>query len=193
MTSSSRSATSSGTAFARRAVDQDDELVASHPADGVGIAKCALQAVRDRHQQQVTHVVAEAVVHVLELVEIDVQGRSSGALPPAAGQELLHAVHDQGPVRQAGQRVVHRLMTQFVGLLTHDAQCPCAPGARHEHQRPAEQAQGDSCDQQCERVATCEHPAGTACTEGRDRPAIVQGDRRRLGADRRPATLERHA
>ena len=137
--------------------------------------------------------VAEAVVHVLELVEIDVQGRSSCALSPAAGQELLNAVHDQGPVRQAGQRVVHRLMTQFVGLLTHDAQCPCAPGAHHEHQRSAEQAQGDSCDQQCKRVATCEHPAGSDSTVGRDRPAIVQVDRRRLSADRRPATLERHA
>ena len=101
ITSSSRSATSSGATLSDAAVDQDDELVAAHPPDRVGVSQGARQPGRHRDQQLVTGVMAQGVVDVLEVVQIDVQRRADGPVAAVAGQELLDAVHDQRPVRQA--------------------------------------------------------------------------------------------
>ncbi len=48
------------------AVDEDDELVATHPPDGVDVAQRRVRRVGDRLQQLVAGVVAERVVDVLE-------------------------------------------------------------------------------------------------------------------------------
>ncbi len=88
------------------AVDEHDELVAAHPADGVGVSQGGLQAGGDRGEEPVAGLVAQGVVDVFELVEIDVQGGAEGARATVAGQELFDAVHDQRPVGQPGQRVM---------------------------------------------------------------------------------------
>ena len=45
-------------------------------------------------------------------------------LATVAGEQLLDAVDDQRPVRQPGQRVVQRLVTQLPGPLTDQLQRP---------------------------------------------------------------------
>jgi hypothetical protein len=67
-------------AFAAQALAEDHELVASEvghavsgTADRIGAAQRLLQAGGDGHEQLVAHVVAEAVVDVLEAVEVDEQ------------------------------------------------------------------------------------------------------------------------
>ena len=50
---------------------QDDELVAAEAGDDVGLADMAAQPVGDRAQQQVAARMAERVVDLLELVEVD--------------------------------------------------------------------------------------------------------------------------
>ena len=102
-------------AVERGAVDQHDELVAAHPADRVGLAQRARQPGRDCDEQPVAGVVAERVVDVLEVVEVDEQRGAGRAVAAVAGEQLLDAVHDQRAVRQAGQRVVQRLMAQLAG------------------------------------------------------------------------------
>ena len=51
-------------------VDEDCEFVAAEPGDRVEVAELRLEAVGDRDQQRVAGQVTEAVVHVLEPVEI---------------------------------------------------------------------------------------------------------------------------
>ena len=66
----------------------------------------------DGHQQPVADVVAEVVVDRLELVEVDEQHRDHAVAAVQSRQRLARAVHQQQPVRQAGQRVVQRLALQ---------------------------------------------------------------------------------
>ena len=64
----------------------------------------------DGPEQVVAGGVAEAVVDRLEAVEVDEQ---DGDLDPSAGgraERLLDPVEEEGPVRQAGQRVVEGLV-----------------------------------------------------------------------------------
>ena len=62
------------------AVEQHDELVSADAADGVGIAQRTGQSSSDRYQQPVAGLVTERVVDVLEVVEVDVQGRADGVV-----------------------------------------------------------------------------------------------------------------
>ena len=78
ITSSSRSATSSGATVEWRAVDQDDELVAAHPRRSCRRrATCVVSRGGHGHEQPVAGLVAERVVDVLEVVEIDEQRRAA--------------------------------------------------------------------------------------------------------------------
>ena len=71
------------------------------------------QPSRDRDQQPVTRLMAQGVVDVLEVVEIDEQRGPDRAVATTTGEQLIDPVDDQRPVGQAGQRIVQRLMAQF--------------------------------------------------------------------------------
>ncbi len=99
-----------GTAGRRPALDEHDELVTTETGDRVAFAQRAQQSSGHRLEQLVARLVAEGVVHLLEAVEIHEQRRGLGAVAPGAGQHLLDPVEDERAVRQAGERVVQRLM-----------------------------------------------------------------------------------
>ena len=86
--------------------DHHHELVAAQARHGVDAAHAAAQALCHVLQQQVAHVMAQGVVQGLEVVQVDEQQRTALALALGAGQCLLHAVHQQHAVGQAGERVV---------------------------------------------------------------------------------------
>ena len=65
------------------------------------------QARGGRGQQLVAHVVAEAVVDQLEVVEIEEQDRGMRVLAAEPGQRVLEAVDEQHAVGQPGERIVH--------------------------------------------------------------------------------------
>ena len=78
----------------RRVVDageHDRELVAAHPGDEVAGPDAAAQAAATRDEELVAGVVAEAVVHVLEAVEVEEQHRErvAGPAPAAHALQLL--------------------------------------------------------------------------------------------------------
>ena len=56
-----------------RLVAEHDELVAAEPGHGVAVAGAAREAFGHLDQQRVADVVTEAVVHVLEAVEVEQQ------------------------------------------------------------------------------------------------------------------------
>ena len=88
----------------------DDELVAAEPRDGVRAADDVLQAAAERDQQLVAGLVAERVVDRLELVDVEQQHRDVALRALRAGERLADAVVEERAVRQAGQRVVERLV-----------------------------------------------------------------------------------
>ena len=104
----------------RHAVEQDRELVAAEPGDGVRRPHGRLEPARDRDQQLVSHLVAERVVDELEAVEVQEQDGRGGARVGALGaaDRLVEAVEEQHAVGQAGERVVQRVVLQaLLGLL----------------------------------------------------------------------------
>ena len=89
---------------------QHAELVAAEAGDGVGGAQRGLQPLGDLLEEHVAVVMAERVVDLLEVVEVhDHHGRAAvAALGGAHG--LLDAVAEEHAVREAGERVVQRLV-----------------------------------------------------------------------------------
>ena len=98
-------------------LEQDDELVAAEARRGVDAADAAGEPVRGLAKQIVAGRVTERVVDVLEHVEIDEQ--HGGLRLPALGpdQGVLEAVDQQQPVREAGERIVQRLVHRVLDRL----------------------------------------------------------------------------
>ena len=69
-------------------------------------AQALAQPVADRPEEHVADRVAEAVVHGLEVVEVDEEDGDAAALANGARQRVLEAVLEQGAVREPGQAVV---------------------------------------------------------------------------------------
>jgi hypothetical protein len=98
-------------------LEQDGELVAAEAGDGFGAAENPAQPAGDFLDQRIAGEVAEAVVDVLEPVEVEQQDRH--LLPvPRADQRLVGGVVEQRPVRQPGEHVVVGEMVRlgFLGL-----------------------------------------------------------------------------
>ena len=86
-----------------------------------------LQPVRDGLQELVAGVVAEGVVDVLEPVEIQEQQRRERPVALGARQRKLETVAEEEPVRQPGERVVRRLVSDLllrVDSLDHASKMP---------------------------------------------------------------------
>ncbi len=110
--------------------DQDRELVAAEPRDGVRGAQGRLQALRERDQQQVAGGVAEAVVDGLEVVQIDEQHRQLAPIAIGPRLSVNDAVVKQSPVGQTRQPIMEgamdellfeRLALAHIAAVEHDA------------------------------------------------------------------------
>ena len=86
----------------------DDEFIAAHSGDGVGFAHQPAQPVGDDLQQLVAGVMAERIVHGLELIEIEMMDRDRFLAVDPAAQRLFEPLVQQHPVGEVGQRVVVR-------------------------------------------------------------------------------------
>ena len=95
-------------------LDKDGELVSTQERDGGAGAKRRLEAVPDLAQHRIAYGVTSGVVDILEVIEVDHRQRERGAASDGSGQRVLHPVLKEGAVRQAGERVVERLMRQLL-------------------------------------------------------------------------------
>jgi hypothetical protein len=91
---------------ARQVGEQDEVFVAAQPRHRVAFTQQPAQALAPLGEEAVAHGVAEAVVHHLEAVQVDVQHRHLAAGAPRRRQCLLDAVADDVSIGQAGQAVV---------------------------------------------------------------------------------------
>ena len=116
-TSSSPSAKgSSNTARRRRAsastsstlgdvAAHDRELVAAEAREPVAGAQHAVEAARRSREQLVAGLVAEAVVHDLEVIEVE-EHEADARVVGARGERVLQPLDEHHAVRQLGQRIV---------------------------------------------------------------------------------------
>ena len=103
---------------------EDHEFVASETPHAVRPPHGGGEPFGHAPQQLVAGTVPEAVVDLLEVVKVEEHGGDRLPGPAPAGEHLLRAVEDQGPVRQAGERVVQRLEPELTGPLVDQAQRP---------------------------------------------------------------------
>ena len=90
-------------------------VIARDAGDGVDLARARRQPPRHLDEQLVAHLVPEAVVDDLELVEVDVEQREPAlGIAVVAGQAVGQAIRQQAAVREARQRVVHRLEAELL-------------------------------------------------------------------------------
>ncbi len=115
--------------------NQYHELVAVAARHGVFGPDAAGQAFGDHLEQAVPLVVADGVVHRLEVVQIQHEKRHLAPLPAGHEQRLAHAVGEQVAVHEPGQEVVARLVFEL--LLVALALGDVLEGLDHRQQLPA--------------------------------------------------------
>ena len=92
-----------------RPVQQQGKLVAAQPRKRVARPAHLREPLRNRLEELVAGIVAEAVVHLLEPVEVDEQNGERAARAGRAGERLLQAVAEECAVGQHGETVVEGL------------------------------------------------------------------------------------
>ena len=95
-------------------LQEDRELVAAESRHRVGHPGARAEPLGRGDEQPVAHLVAQAVVHLLEVVEVEEQHRQR--VPVAAGerQRMADPVAEERPVGEPGERVVERLVDQLL-------------------------------------------------------------------------------
>ncbi len=96
-----------------RTLEQDGELVAAEAGNGVTGAHRMRRAPADLDEYLVADAVSQAVIDVLELVEVAEEDAERHRVRSAWLQCMGEPVGEQLPIRQAGQRIVERLMGQL--------------------------------------------------------------------------------
>ena len=87
-------------------VDQDREFVTAEPGSRVGRPEHGPEPQRDRAQQLIAQLMAEAVVDRLEVVEVEEQHGEQPIRPIRDRQRLGEAVLEQRPVGEPRERIV---------------------------------------------------------------------------------------
>src|SRR5439155_6453995 len=109
--------------------EDHDELITAVPGDGVGRSNGGRESLRDLDQELVPRPVAERIVHILEVVEVEEdQRRSDAGFASRPGERHGQPIQQQLPVRQSGQDVVDGPMQQLVL-----DQLPSAEVLEHPH------------------------------------------------------------
>ena len=127
-------------------------------------------------EQAIAELMAEGVVDILEVVQIDVE-RSHGARRSCrTAQHLLGPVEEQRPVRQSGQGVVERLVAQLSGALGHQGEGPLTRPGHVEQEEKEDHAQGAADGTRARCPGGC--PAALA-------GPLITTIGRRIGQDRR--------
>ena len=122
----------------RRLREDEGELVAAPAEARVVLAQAGAQDLADRHQAAIAGGVAEAVVDVLEAVEVGDDDRQRGAAAAHASDLGGEGLDERAAVGQAGQLVVAGLVLGPVAAV--DEPEPLSADRRHEP--PDEQGEG---------------------------------------------------
>ena len=128
------------------ALQQDREFVAAQARDHVRLSYDGIDPTGKLLQQRVAGRVAERVIHLLEMVQVEVEDRQAFALSEGP-KRLLQAKLELTPVDQPGQLVVHGEMLHL-GLALAKPERPAAQGRDEQAEGNDEDAR-DCGEQRC--------------------------------------------
>ena len=100
--------------FVGDAVTQNDELIATNASNDVRWASGVHQALGNIGEQHVAHVVANGVVHIFQVVEVNKEHCGSRFYGAAAVECFGKFAQEQHAVRKPGERIVRGLAREFV-------------------------------------------------------------------------------
>src|ERR1019366_2312541 len=122
---------------------------------------------------------AEGVVDVLEIVEVEEERGDLGVLTSRTRQHAVDAVENQRTVGQTGERIMQRLVLQLIGSLFDELHCARSTRAEYVDQQGQQEAQKDSAEKDQCRTTLAEDAAGDGGGEGHNVPPVMKADRRR--------------
>ena len=96
------------------AFEQQHELVATEPGQRVGRPRDGGEPRGHVAKQLVARIMTEAVVHLLEAVQVDEQHGQDVTGPRRPGQRLIEPIAEQRAVREAGEAVVEGLVGELL-------------------------------------------------------------------------------
>ena len=151
---------------ARYPADEQRELVATEPRDGVAVADQAGEPHGAGHQQLVADLLAHGVVHDLEVIQVDEQHADGLTLLPGRGELPGDPLLEEQPVGQPGQRVVEGLVLELLFELVLPGN---VPQGEHQagHGRVGAQIAGPDLDIDAHAVAAGDPPVQVTGTEAR--------------------------
>ena len=150
----------------------------------------ALHSRGDQHQQSVARFVAEGVVHVLEVVEVDeerrpVRVRCDGFASSCSIRSMMSV-----RLGKPGQHVVGRLEVELLGAIVDEPTKPGSVRAEHEDQHRDHEAECDATKEDADGVVVREEPAIAAASEDVDGPTVAERGRDARRARRGDAARE---
>lgn len=89
-----------------RGFQQEQEFVAAQAGQGVALPQAGPQALGHGTEQAVPGRMAEAVIDVLEAVQVEEEHGTAAAFPGREAEGMLQAGQEQGAVGQVGQGIV---------------------------------------------------------------------------------------
>ena len=95
-------------------LEEDGELVAAEPGDGVLRPQADGQPLAEADEQLIARAVSEAVVDDLEAVEIEEQHREQLASALGARQGMGEAIDEERSIGQAGERIAEGLPRELI-------------------------------------------------------------------------------
>ena len=110
---------------------QHGKLVATEARDGIGLANVRAQSIGHRFQHPIANGMAERIVDILEMIEVEVKHAKEMLVPPRAGGRLLERFQESGAIDQARQSVVAGEVDEI--FLNSPAVGDVAHGSKTDH------------------------------------------------------------
>ena len=96
------------------AFDENRELIAAEPRDRVGSPHTVAEPLTDRDQKLIAGGMAEGIVDVLEVIDVEQKHREGlAACALRRVERVRHTIEEQRAVRKSGQRIVKRIVDEL--------------------------------------------------------------------------------
>ena len=96
----------------------NDELVSTHPGDGVGFANDGEQALPYCREEYIAVGMAKRIVDLLEVVDVNEEDRSLVSVVLCSKDRLAETLVQERAIGQAGEMIVMRQIVDVIGAVT---------------------------------------------------------------------------
>ena len=115
--------------------DEHGEFVPANSRERIAVAETAAESGGHHLQQAIAARVTERVVDELEAIEVEKENRDRARVLLRVRQRHARFFVEQHSIRQAGEGVVKRLMSDPAQALAKRVQCDAEQNQRRDHER----------------------------------------------------------